>query len=157
MDFYRELGDLFGVPLASHNRWAELLLPCARAGPITSAQPVAGRSSTVDEAQETSSLPSLASFANPRQKGDLDSKQLLYASSSRAMPDSLERLRAADLPLLGSRIRRRLHARLRPHAATSFSLASIISPRLAGNLLAWRRASCASPSPTTPLATTASS
>ena len=22
MDFYRELGDLFGVPLASHNRWA---------------------------------------------------------------------------------------------------------------------------------------
>ncbi len=28
MDFYRELGDLFSVPLASHNRWAGFV-PCA--------------------------------------------------------------------------------------------------------------------------------
>src|SRR5665213_1629040 len=104
MDFYRELGDLFGVPLASHNRWAGFKALRARwADHVTSTRcrPVL----IVDEAQET--LTTVFNELRILASKDLDSKQLLcvvFAGDAR-LP---ERLRAADLLPLGSRIRRRL-------------------------------------------------
>jgi general secretion pathway protein A len=104
MDFYRELGDLFAVPLAAHNRWAGFKALRTRwADHITSSRcrPVL----IIDEAQETLStvLCELRILASK----DLDSKQLLcvvFAGDAR-LP---ERLRSPDLLPLGSRIRRRL-------------------------------------------------
>jgi len=104
MDFYRELGDLFGVPLASHNRWAGFKALRARwADHVTSThcRPVL----IVDEAQET--LTTVFNELRILASKDLDSKQLLcvvFAGDAR-LP---ERLRVADLLPLGSRIRRRL-------------------------------------------------
>ena len=104
MDFYRELGDLFGVPLHSHNRWGGFKALRARwaehiASTLT--RPVL----IIDEAQEAltpvfTELPVLASK-------DLDSRQLLcvvLAGDARLV----DRLRSPDLLPLGSRIRRRL-------------------------------------------------
>jgi type II secretory pathway predicted ATPase ExeA len=104
MDFYRELGDLFSVPLASHNRWAGFKALRARwADHITSSRcrPVL----IIDEAQEalTTVLCELRILASK----ELDSKQLLcvvFAGDAR-LP---ERLRCPELLPLGSRIRRRL-------------------------------------------------
>lgn len=104
MDFYRELGDLFGVPLHTHNRWAGFKSLRARwAEHINStlARPVL----IVDEAQEalTTVLTELRVLASK----DLDSRQLLcvvLAGDHRLV----ERLRSPDLMPLGSRIRRRL-------------------------------------------------
>jgi general secretion pathway protein A len=104
MDFYRELGELFGVPLAAHNRWGGFKALRARwADHITStlSRPVL----IIDEAQEAltpvfNELRVLASKA-------LDSRQLLcvvFAGDARLV----ERLRTPDLLPLGSRIRRRL-------------------------------------------------
>jgi type II secretory pathway predicted ATPase ExeA len=104
MDFYRELGDLFGVPLAAHNRWGGFKALRARwADHITStlSRPVL----IIDEAQEAltpvfNELRVLASKA-------LDSRQLLcvvFAGDARLV----ERFRSPDLLPLGSRIRRRL-------------------------------------------------
>ena len=104
MDFYRELGDLFGVPLASHNRWAGFKALRARwADHVSSTRcrPVL----IVDEAQET--LTTVFNELRILASKDLDSKQLLcvvFAGDAR-LP---ERLRSADLLPLGSRIRRRL-------------------------------------------------
>jgi general secretion pathway protein A len=104
MDFYRELGDLFGVPLAAHNRWAGFKALRARwADHVTSTRcrPVL----IVDEAQET--LSTVFNELRILASKDLDSKQLLcvvFAGDAR-LP---ERLRDADLLPLGSRIRRRL-------------------------------------------------
>lgn len=104
MDFYRELGDLFGVPLASHNRWAGFKSLRARwADHITSTRcrPVL----IIDEAQET--LTTVFSELRILASKELDSKQLLcviFAGDAR-LP---ERLRGAELLPLGSRIRRRL-------------------------------------------------
>lgn len=103
-DFYRELGDLFGVPLAMHNRWAGFKALRQRwAEHITSTlcRPVL----IVDEAQEaqTTVFNELRILASK----ELDSKQLLcvvFAGDAR-LP---ERLRAPELLPLGSRIRRRL-------------------------------------------------
>ena len=103
-DFYRELGDLFGVPLASHNRWAGFKALRARwTDHITStmSRPVL----VLDEAQEalTTVFCELRILASK----DLDSRQLLcvvFAGDQR-LP---ERLRAPELLPLGSRIRRRL-------------------------------------------------
>ncbi len=103
-DFYRELGDLFGVPLVMHNRWAAFKTLRARwTEHIASSlsRPVL----IVDEAQEAMStvfceLRILASK-------DLDSRQLLcivFAGDQR-LP---ERLRSPELLPIGSRIRRRL-------------------------------------------------
>jgi hypothetical protein len=39
-DFYRELGDLFGVVLQPHNRWNGV---CANVGMLTSTPPTPGR------------------------------------------------------------------------------------------------------------------
>ena len=103
-DFYRELGDLFGVPLAIHNRWAGFKALRARWSEhiaSTLMRPVL----IIDEAQEalTTVLCELRILASK----DFDSKQLLcvvFAGDAR-LP---ERLRTAELLPLGSRIRRRL-------------------------------------------------
>lgn len=104
MDFYRELADLFGIPLHSHNRWAGFKALRARWAEhiaSTRCRPIL----IVDEAQET--LSTVFSELRILASKDLDSKQLLcvvFAGDAR-LP---ERLRAADLLPLGSRIRRRL-------------------------------------------------
>lgn len=104
MDFYRELGDLFAVPLQAHNRWGGFKALRVRwADHISSTlhRPVL----VIDEAQETQSgvFVELRLLASK----DLDSRQLLcvvLAGDGRL----LERLRSPDLLPLGSRIRRRL-------------------------------------------------
>jgi general secretion pathway protein A len=103
-DFYRELGDLFGIPLTIHNRWAGFKALRARwSEHITSTlmRPVL----IIDEAQEalTTVLSELRILASK----DFDSKQLLCVvfSGDARLP---ERLRTAELLPLGSRIRRRL-------------------------------------------------
>ena len=104
MDFYRELGDLFGIPLKAHNRWGgfkALRALWAEHISTTLTRPVL----LFDEAQEAfnpvfTELRVLASKA-------LDSRQLLcvvLAGDGRLV----ERLRHPDLLPLGSRIRRRL-------------------------------------------------
>jgi len=104
MDFYRELGEMFGVALPSHNRWHGFKALRSRWSEhiaSTRCRPVL----IIDEAQEAlnpvfNELRTLASK-------DLDSKQLLcviFAGDAR-LPD---RLRCAELLPLGSRIRRRL-------------------------------------------------
>lgn len=103
-DFYRELGDLFRVPLAFHNRWGgfKALRNCwadhiasSRRRPIL----------IIDEAQEA--LATVLNELRTLASKDLDSKQLLcvvFAGDLR-LP---ERLRSPELLPLGSRIRRRL-------------------------------------------------
>lgn len=104
MDFYRELGDLFGVPLGGHNRWAgfkSLRSRWAEHIATTHCRPVL----IIDEAQEA--LTTVFSELRILASKDLDSKQLLcvvFAGDMR-LP---ERLRAPELLPLGSRIRRRL-------------------------------------------------
>lgn len=103
-DFYRELSDLFAVPLATHNRWAGFKALRSRwADHISSSRtrPVL----IVDEAQET--LTPVFNELRILASKDLDSRQLLcvvFAGDAR-LP---ERLRSAELLPLGSRIRRRL-------------------------------------------------
>lgn len=103
-DFYRELGDLFGVTLASHNRWGSFKALRARWSEhiaSTRMRPVL----IIDEAQET--LSAVLSELRILASKDLDARQLLcvvFAGDSR-LP---ERLRTAELLPLGSRIRRRL-------------------------------------------------
>lgn len=104
MDFYRELGDLFGVVLPSTNRWVgfkALRTRWADHIASTRCRPIL----IIDEAQEalTPVLNELRILASK----DLDSKQLLcvvFAGDAR-LPD---RMRSPDLLPLGSRIRRRL-------------------------------------------------
>lgn len=103
-DFYRELGELFGVPLTLHNRFAGFQALRTRWSEhiaTTTRRPVL----IVDEAQEalTQVLGELRILASK----DLDSRQLLcviFAGDGR-LP---ERLRTPELLPLGSRIRRRL-------------------------------------------------
>jgi len=104
MDFYRELGDLFGVQLAAHNRWSGFKMLRERWS-----DHIASRRSRpiliVDEAQET--LTPVFSELRTLASKELDSKQLLsvvFAGDMR-LPD---RLRTSELLPLGSRIRRRL-------------------------------------------------
>lgn len=102
-DFYRELGDLFGMSLASHNRWAGFKSLRTRwsdhiASTLT--RPVL----ILDEAQEA--LTTVLNELRILSSKDFDSRQLLcvvFAGDSR-LP---ERFRHADLLPLGSRIRRR--------------------------------------------------
>jgi general secretion pathway protein A len=101
-DFYRELGDLFGLSLSAHNRFGGFKALRARwAEHIhqTRLRPVL----ILDESQEapTAVLSELRILASK----DLDARQLLcvvFAGDSR-LPD---RLRSAELLPLGSRIRR---------------------------------------------------
>jgi general secretion pathway protein A len=104
MDFYRELGDLFGISLQSHNRWSGFKSLRARwaehiANTLT--RPVL----VIDEAQEA--LTTVFTELRVLASQELDTRQLLcvvLAGDSRLV----ERLRTADLLPLGSRIRRRL-------------------------------------------------
>jgi general secretion pathway protein A len=104
MDFYRELGELFGVPLQSHNRWGGFKSLRSRWSEhisTTLTRPVL----IIDEAQEAHNtvLTELRVLASK----DLDSRQLLcvvLAGDGRL----IERLRSPELLPLGSRIRRRL-------------------------------------------------
>jgi general secretion pathway protein A len=104
MDFYRELGELFGVPFTSHNRWGGFKSLRARWTEhiaTTLQRPVL----ILDEAQEAHNtvLTELRVLASK----DLDSRQLLcvvLAGDGRLV----ERLRSPDLLPLGTRIRRRL-------------------------------------------------
>jgi general secretion pathway protein A len=104
MDFYRELADLFGVPLPCHNRWSGfkgLRTRWAEHISNTLTRPVL----ILDEAQEALS-PVFTELRILASK-DLDTRQLLcvvLAGDARLT----ERLRSPDLLPLGSRIRRRL-------------------------------------------------
>jgi type II secretory pathway predicted ATPase ExeA len=104
MDFYRELGDLFGVPLQTHNRWGGFKALRARWSEhisTTLSRPVL----LFDEAQEA--LSSVFAELRLLASKELDSRQLLcvvLAGDARLV----ERLRSPDLLPLGSRIRRRL-------------------------------------------------
>jgi general secretion pathway protein A len=103
-DFYRELGDLFGVPLAPHNRWAgakalrekwQAHIDAALVRPVL----------VVDEAQEmqAAALNELRLLGSAR----LDSHLLLttvLAGDGRL----LQQLHADDLLPLGSRVRVKL-------------------------------------------------
>lgn len=103
-DFYRELGDVFGIPLASHNRWASFKALRARWTEHI-AQTLMRPVLIIDEAQET--LATVFNELRVLASKELDSRQLLcvvFAGDAR-LP---ERLRAPDLLPLGSRIRRRL-------------------------------------------------
>jgi len=104
MDFYRELGELFGVPFSSYNRWGGFKALRTRWSDhisSTLSRPVL----VFDEAQEalTTVFCELRMLASK----DLDSRQLLcvvLAGDARL----IERLREPELLPLGSRIRRRL-------------------------------------------------
>lgn len=104
MDFYRELGDLFGVPLQAHNRWGGFKALRARwtdhiASTLT--RPVL----ILDEAQEA--LNGVLTELRVLASKELDSRQLLcvvLAGDARLV----DRLRSPELLPLGSRIRRRL-------------------------------------------------
>lgn len=103
-DFYRELGELFAVPLAIHNRWGGFKALRSRWSEhidSTLSRPVL----LIDEAQET--LPSVLSELRILCSKDLDSRQLL---SIVLVGDQrlVDRLRQPDLLPIGSRIRRRL-------------------------------------------------
>jgi general secretion pathway protein A len=104
MDFYRELGDLFGVPLQAHNRWGGFKALRSRwtdhiAATLT--RPVL----ILDEAQEA--LNGVLTELRVLASKELDSRQLLcvvLAGDARLV----DRLRSPELLPLGSRIRRRL-------------------------------------------------
>lgn len=104
-DFYRELGDLYGVAMTNQNRWAGFKALRTRwCDHIqqTRLRPVL----ILDEAQEIS--PIVLNELRILASKDLDSKQLLtviFAGDSRL----LERFRTPELSPLGSRIRRRIH------------------------------------------------
>jgi type II secretory pathway predicted ATPase ExeA len=104
MDFYRELADLFGVPLAGHNRWTGFKALRQRWSEhiqTTLMRPVL----IIDEAQEA--LTTVFNELRILASKDLDSRQLLcvvFAGDQR-LP---ERLRTPELLPLGSRVRRRL-------------------------------------------------
>jgi len=104
-DFYRELGDLFGVSLGAHNRWAGFKALRSRwsehiAGSLN--RPVL----IIDESQEM--LTTVFNELRILSSKAFDSEQLLcviFAGDSRLT----DRFRHPDLLPLGSRIRRRLH------------------------------------------------
>jgi general secretion pathway protein A len=103
-DFYRELGDIFGVPFPSHNRWAGFKTLRSRWGEhiaTTLMRPVL----VVDEAQDM--LASVLAELRSLTSKEFDSRSLLCVvlAGDNRLP---ERLRSPDLLPLGSRIRRRL-------------------------------------------------
>jgi type II secretory pathway predicted ATPase ExeA len=104
-DFYRELGDLFGIPLSVHNRWGgfkALRHKWAEHVAASLTRPVI----IIDEAQEM--LTAVLSELRILSSREFDSESLLcvvFAGDSR-LP---ERFRHPELMPLGSRIRRRLH------------------------------------------------
>jgi type II secretory pathway predicted ATPase ExeA len=103
-DFYRELGDVFGVPLGAHNRWGGFKALRARWSDHI-AQTLLRPVLIIDEAQEM--LDSVFNELRLLSSKEFDSRSLLcvvFAGDSR-LP---ERFRKEHLLPLGSRIRRRL-------------------------------------------------
>jgi general secretion pathway protein A len=103
-DFYRELGDLFGVQLRPHNRWAGAKVLRERWQAYIDAsdfRPLL----LIDEAQETKQL--LLEELRLLSSSKLDSHLLLTVvlAGDKRLQD---RLRSEDLAPLGSRIRVRL-------------------------------------------------
>jgi len=103
-DFYRELGDLFAVKLAPHNRWGGFKalrerwkshVASSRIRPVL----------LIDEAQDMS--PEVLSELRILSSADFDATSLLMVVLS-GDGRLLERLRQEDLVPLGSRIRARL-------------------------------------------------
>ena len=103
-DFYRELGDVFGVPLKPHNRWGgfkalreqwQTHLESTRRRPVL----------LIDEAQEMA--PPVLSELRLMASARFDSQPLLCVvlAGDARLP---EKLRREDLVPLGSRIRTRL-------------------------------------------------
>lgn len=103
-DFYRELGDVFGVPLRPHNRWGgfkalreqwQAHLESTRRRPVL----------LIDEAQEMA--PPVLSELRLMASAHFDSQPLLCVvlAGDGRLP---EKLRREDLVPLGSRIRTRL-------------------------------------------------
>ncbi len=103
-DFYRELGDVFGVPLRPHNRWGGFKalreqwlahLESTRRRPVL----------LIDEAQEMA--PPVLSELRLMASARFDSQPLLCVvlAGDARLPDKLRR---EDLVPLGSRIRARL-------------------------------------------------
>lgn len=103
-DFYRELGDLFGIPLQAHNRWAGFKALRQRWSEHI-AQTLMRPVLIIDEAQEaqTAVLNEIRILASK----ELDSRQLLCVVLAGDMRLT-ERFRSLELLPLGSRIRRRL-------------------------------------------------
>ena len=104
-DFYRELGDIFGVPFPSHNRWGGFKALRARWAEhiaTTLMRPVL----VIDESQEM--MTTVFSELRVLTSKDFDSRSLLCVvlAGDGRLP---ERLRSQELLPLGSRIRRRLH------------------------------------------------
>ena len=138
-DFYRELGDLFGVELQPHNRWAGAKVLRSRwQSHIDAAlvRPIL----LVDEAQEMAAavLSELRLLAAAR----LDSQLLLTVvlAGDRRL---LQRLEAEDLAPLGSRIRVRLVMQRVPvedlrqclrHALTQAGATSLMTDELCATL-----------------------
>lgn len=104
-DFYRELGDLFGVPLSPHNRWAGSRVLRERWRQHTEStlcRPVL----VIDEAQEM--YPATLNELRFLCSADLDARRLLTVvlAGDRRLTDSF---RSPELLPLGSRIRVRLN------------------------------------------------
>ena len=135
-DFYRELGDLFGVALAPHNRWngAKLLRQKWLAHIENSLyRPVL----LVDEAQEMT--PSVFNELRLLSSAELDSQAILtviLAGDSRLT----QRLQGIDLLPIASRIRTRLRTQsLAPaqlHQCLSHLLKAAGNPKLLSSALA---------------------
>lgn len=126
-DFYRELGELFGVPLRPHNRWAgfkELRSRFCAHIEGTTMRPIL----LVDEAQEMN--PVVLSELRLLSSTRFDSRWILgvLLVGDERLPDKLRR---EELVPLGSRLRTRLS--LQPH--TPAELAECLTHRLraAGN------------------------
>lgn len=123
-DFYRELGDVFGVPLRPHNRWGgfkalreqwQAHLESTRRRPVL----------LIDEAQEMA--PPVLSELRLMASARFDSQPLLCVvlAGDARLP---EKLRREDLVPLGSRIR----ARLATEYASRDELLACLNHLLAG-------------------------
>lgn len=123
-DFYRELGDVFGVPLRPHNRWGgfkalreqwQAHLESTRRRPVL----------LIDEAQEMA--PAVLSELRLMASARFDSQPLLCVvlAGDARLP---EKLRREDLVPLGSRIR----ARLATEYASRDELLACLNHLLAG-------------------------
>jgi type II secretory pathway predicted ATPase ExeA len=103
-DFYREMGDIFGVPLRPHNRWGGF--KALREVWFAHLETTRRRAVLlIDEAQETS--PAVLSELRLMASAKFDSQSLLCVviAGDARLP---EKLRREELIPLGSRIRTRL-------------------------------------------------
>lgn len=126
-DFYREVGELFGVPLRPHNRWSgfkDLRARFCAHIEGTTMRPVL----VVDEAQEMNSavLSELRLLASTR----FDSRWILGVMlvGDERLP---EKLRREELVALGSRLRTRLV--LQPQTPSELAECLVHRMRAAGN------------------------